>query len=247
MHFRDFLRHELVRRKGLNPQYSLRAFARQLKTDPSTFSQILSGKRKIGSASIRKLGERMKLDEREIAGWVSNHTQKVIETKERALQEDHYKLIADWYHYAIFELMMTRGFKSEPSWIAKKLKIKPSEARIALARLVRLGIAEEKDGNFSRTTHYLTTHHLPFSGSAFRSAQDQFLNMAKNSLIHTPYEKREQVSLTIAARPEDIELIRKKIRKFHKQLNDWIEARGEATEVYHLVTAYYPVSEEEKS
>jgi uncharacterized protein (TIGR02147 family) len=185
------------------------------------------------------------MEEREISGWIQASTPKVSESIDRELQEDHFKLIADWYHYALFELMITKSFQSDPTWIGKKLGIKPADARAALARLIRLGIVEEVEGNYRRTTNYLTTHHLPFSGSAFRSAQDQFLNMAKNSLVNTPYEKREQVSLSIAARTEDVELIRKKIRKFHKQLNDWVEARGEATEVYHLVTAYYPVSKEE--
>lgn len=37
------------------------------------------------------------------------------------LSMDQFAIIADWYHFAILNLINTPGFKSDISWIAKRL------------------------------------------------------------------------------------------------------------------------------
>ncbi len=247
MDFRFFLGQELQRRQSANVRYSLRAFAKHLKTDPSTLSQFLRGKRPFTPKAIGKIGTRLGLRANDLQSWIDLEKDPGANPRERELQEDEFRVIADWYHYAIFELFAVRGFKPEPKAISRCLGITAVEARAALDRLTRLGaLREERGRGLKRTTNYLTTHRTPHSNSALRMIQNQVLDLAKRALEDTPYGKREQVALTIAARESDLPKIREKIRKFHKQLNDWIERRGGADTVYHLATTYYPVSTSEK-
>ena len=61
MDLRDTLEAELRRRSARNPRYSLRAFARALRTHHSTLSQIMRSERRLTPRSIRRLGERLGL------------------------------------------------------------------------------------------------------------------------------------------------------------------------------------------
>lgn len=53
---------ELAARKSRNPRYSLRAFARDLRLNHATLSQMLSGQRRITSRTARLLGQRLRID-----------------------------------------------------------------------------------------------------------------------------------------------------------------------------------------
>jgi hypothetical protein len=54
------LRNEFMRRRSVNPRYSLRAFARSVNLEHSTLSQLLRGKRAMTWKSIRQIASRMR-------------------------------------------------------------------------------------------------------------------------------------------------------------------------------------------
>lgn len=53
---------ELAARKVRNPRYSLRAFARDLRLNHATLSQLMRGERRITQRSARLLAHRLRLD-----------------------------------------------------------------------------------------------------------------------------------------------------------------------------------------
>jgi transcriptional regulator with XRE-family HTH domain len=57
---RMVLESEFARRRRLNPRYSLRAFARSVRIEHSTLSQLLRGKRAITWKSIRGIAGNMR-------------------------------------------------------------------------------------------------------------------------------------------------------------------------------------------
>jgi transcriptional regulator with XRE-family HTH domain len=58
----EILRSELERRKKLNPRYSLRSFARNLRIDPSALSRVLHGKQPVSPVGAKKLLELLRLE-----------------------------------------------------------------------------------------------------------------------------------------------------------------------------------------
>lgn len=60
--FRTLLEEEFERRRTSNRRYSLRAFARALRIDHSTLSQILRGRRSLTPSSMRHLAARLRID-----------------------------------------------------------------------------------------------------------------------------------------------------------------------------------------
>jgi transcriptional regulator with XRE-family HTH domain len=57
--FRTWLRSEFDRRRKANPRYSVRAFAKALKIDHSTLSQLLRGKRTLTGKMMARLRARL--------------------------------------------------------------------------------------------------------------------------------------------------------------------------------------------
>jgi plasmid maintenance system antidote protein VapI len=62
MSFQETLRAEFEQRHRRNPRYSLRAFARDLRTDHSTLSQILRNRRNLSPRMVRRFGGCLRLD-----------------------------------------------------------------------------------------------------------------------------------------------------------------------------------------
>ena len=53
--FQDWLVSEFTSRCKRNPRYSMRAFAKQLDMDPSSVSQLLSGKRNASKKMVKRI------------------------------------------------------------------------------------------------------------------------------------------------------------------------------------------------
>jgi hypothetical protein len=70
VNLRALLTDEYAIRRGRNPRYSLRAFARSLRTHHTTLSQVLSGRRRLTARAIRRLGAALHLPEGLIDGGV---------------------------------------------------------------------------------------------------------------------------------------------------------------------------------
>jgi transcriptional regulator with XRE-family HTH domain len=60
LRLRDILGDEFSRRRRINPRYSLRAFARSVRIEHSTLSQLLRGKRPLTWKSIDRIATTMR-------------------------------------------------------------------------------------------------------------------------------------------------------------------------------------------
>jgi uncharacterized protein (TIGR02147 family) len=260
--YREYLKDELERRLQANPQYSLRAFARDIKISPQILSLVLKGKKGISSEAAIRLAERLDLSTEE-----SSYFYDLVELSQartesvrqivryrlgrysenqnyRTLQEDVFKIIADWHHYALLELTFSKGFKKDPVWIAKRLGITPLEARQAIDRLLRLELLEESDGTYKKTeVNLATTQDVP--SAALRKLTAQLLSKASEALQSQGVSERDFGTMTMAIDPAKLPEAKERIRKFRRELAEFLES-GERTEVYNFGTQLFRLSKEAK-
>ncbi|RYZ86408.1 MAG: TIGR02147 family protein, partial [Proteobacteria bacterium] len=141
--YRKYLKDQLGLKALANPQYSLRAFARDLEISPQVLSSVLSGKKNISSEVALELAQRLKLSDEErsyfydlveLSQAKTQNLREIIQYRlsryeenksYRTIQEDVFKIIADWHHAAILELTETDDFKNDPQWISTRLGITP--------------------------------------------------------------------------------------------------------------------------
>ncbi len=255
--FVAYLKNDFAFRCRKNPSYRLAAFARLIETDLSTLSKVFKGTRTLKSRAIRRIGIKLGLDPTRVDVFASQALRSNAKTQPRtdAIQSsgdyptisiDSFQMISDWYHYAILELIALPHFKSSVHWIARALRITPTEARLAVERLKTLGMIEEtKDGKIvDRSGGYTSTLANDFSAAAFRNLQKQILEKGVQALEEIPFEKRSQTSMTMAIDPAKIPIAKKMIQKFQEELNAFLGVTTKTTggEVYHLGVSLYPVS-----
>ena len=248
--FSDALKAELERRRGKNPRYSARAFAKFLNTDFSTFSKILHGKRAIGRRTIEKIGKQLNFADAEIKRFVADANQPSSSGSGYApLGNDAFNVIADWYHLAILELMVTPDFSPDPRWIAARLGVPLKTTKAAIQRLQRAGLLSiDTEG----TWHDLSggrSSILPSTDTtaALRRHQRQTLQRAREVVDKVPWEERDQTSMTMAIDKARLVEAKELITRFRRELAHFLCRSGAPrTDVYNLSISLYPLTARDK-
>jgi hypothetical protein len=116
-----------------NPQYSLRAFARDLGSDHATLSQILRNRRSLSPAMVRRIGSRLRLDPSLIADASAQQNAEVL-----------------------LRLAQSPGFRAECRWIAVRTGLSIDTVNVAIHRLLRTGDLIMESSTCWKTTrpHY---------------------------------------------------------------------------------------------
>lgn len=160
------------------------------------------------------------------------------------LSEDKFKVIADWYNFAIVELCKMKKPISDENQVTRRLGVSVVEAKNALNRLKRLGLIEEKHGVLRATTVSLsTTRDIP--SSAIRRYHRQNLALADKSIEIDPVDLREFSSITIPADLGRLKEAKDLIMEFKRKIGRFLETSN-TSEVYTLAIQLFPVSRSEK-
>jgi len=240
------LRYEELRIR--NPLFSRRAFSKKLGLSAGAMSELFNGKRQVSLALAEKISDKLDLDPQERAELFSLFQKKrsvvrtdAIDPNYLQLSADQFRVIGDWYHFAILTLMRTKVFKSDASWIAERLGLSISVVTGALDRLKRLSvIAEDKDGRLRRSkTRYRTSDDV--ANISVRKAHSQYIEKAREALENLPVEKRDFTSLMLTLSPEQLPCAKEKIRKFQDDLSAELEKQPQS-EVYQLCIHLFPLT-----
>ncbi len=235
---RESLQSDFVKRNSQNAQYSLRAFAQYLGIDQSYLIKMMQGKRKISGKMREKLAEKITIPQN-----VS------INPKFNPITDVQFKMVAEWYCFAILELIKTKDFKADLQTVSERLGIHKEVARIAIDRLLTVGLISKKgrSGKFISTSN--TWSQFNFTSLERQRLQIQFLEKAQRAVETVPIERRDNGSLTIAVRSKDLPEIKKQLTKirqdFHAYLKDL--SSTELDEVYQLSVAFFPLTTRNKN
>lgn len=247
--FKIFLEQEFARRAEKNPKYSLRAFARHLGVDSAFLSKILRGKRQITYSTITRFSQKLHLSHEETQSFLESPVHKSSRASNVwkknnfvGVDPDKFKVISDWYHYAILELLNVDNFVPDTQWIATNLGITFAEAHAAIERLKRLELILVLPTGEWRCGSSLTTTNTEFSMEAFRKMQKQILTQALGALDSVPFSEREQSSMTLATDVSHIEEAKERIKKFRRELTYFLESSPKKTAVYQVSLSLFPVS-----
>ncbi len=248
------LRERWSERRLKNPAFSLRAFAKLLKVQPSALSEVLNGRRQITPRMATLVADRLCLDPQEHTQFVelarSQKTRAVKPATPRqslksrmSLDVDEYRLVSDWHHFAILSLAETEGFDSSIDAIAQRLGLTKREVEAALGRLERLEmISLAKDGRWMLTGRSFSSPD-EVRESALRGAHAQNLELAKSSLEQHDIHERDFGAMTMAIDPEMLPEAKRRIRAFRRELCELLES-GRKKRVYKLCTQLFPLSQD---
>jgi uncharacterized protein (TIGR02147 family) len=244
--YQQFLLQELAERKTRNPVYSIRAFARDLDVSSTALCDVLAGKRDLSRKNAEKVASILCLS----PGRTQSLMREILKSDYaegqvdfQTLEEDTFRLLSDWYHFALLNLAKIKTNRASPPWIAKRLGISVLESRHALSLLRRLGFLAIERGRLVRTGRplFFKPTSMP---RALKKFQNQILVKAQESIERDRVEDRYVTSFVMPVDIRKLSAAKEMILNFQKRLMQLLEA-GELTEVYVLSVQLFPLTRKE--
>ena len=256
----NILKTYLVEKQKANPKFSLRAFAKRVKVSPGQLSQILSNKKIIASEKALEVADLLHFseDEKELFHQLSileatkdENARYYIQERVQArypqnpfelLNYDTFKVVSEWYHFAIIEMLELKDFKPDISWIANKLKLEPLQVELALDRLERLKFIKRTKKKWKKLkTHYLAETKVPTS--AHTQYHRQTLNHALNHLEQQDASARYFSSVVFPMDKSKISKAKEKIDAFRLEMEKLLSKGTSKTHIYQLALQLFNITE----
>lgn len=260
MQFKDYheiLTIEFERRKFANSSYSLRAYARDLGLSAPRLSQVMAKKSGLSAESARDIAEKLKLNP-DMTNWFcdsagaafarnakekAEFTKRVAQYKREAkkfgeIHLEYFKVIADWFHFAILELTYLKDFENSTAWMANKLGITKAEVITAVERMKKLGLLTEKNGSLVDTFKFLATpSDVP--SVALRKFNAQLMKKAIEALNEQDVLQREISSNIFSVDKAKLPEFKDRIREFRRDMERFASEATEKNSVYCLGMQFY--------
>lgn len=263
--YREYLHDYYLFHKRKNSAYSYRLFARKAKLgSPNYLKLVVDGKRRITDRTLYQFARGLGLsrDEekyfRELVMYqeVSDpdskemHLRSLLKYQEKQrtptpLKSDKIKILLDWHHSVVRELVACKDFKEDPAWIARRLgnKITETQAKESIELLIRLQIIQRSENGRLEQREPLLTSTDEIPSHVIRSLHRTYLRKAMSSIFATPMEKRELSGLVVAIPNHRLKEVKEEIKEFRKKLNRKYGLDKEADEVYFVGLYLFPVTQ----
>lgn len=259
MSYRTIIKEELDFRIRTNPNYSLRAFARDIQINPSQLSDLIRGKIGISSKKALIVAERLGLNQKEALLFKSlvevehgrtpaiiENAKKYIQTNSfgenfKALSLDGFKVISEWHYFAILSTMELDDFDGTADYIAKKLNLPLKEVEGSIIRLVKMDIIDFKDGKFVLTGVMLTTTH-DIQSSALKKFHKGHIAKSVAALDEVAVDLRDITSMTMAIDLGKMKEAKEMIKTFRREFCRVMES-GKKNQVYNLNIQFIPLTD----
>lgn len=258
--YQDFLLDEFRARRSRNPDYSLRAFARDLGMPASKLSQNLRGLCGISVAKAETIADKLQMrdDDRRLflalvesqharsrvaRQQAANSLERIRRDKMEELTVEQFAVMRDWYHLAILEMTEMEGFKGDLNWMASRLDLPVDIVREAVARLEELGLLDTKIEPWRQTKKEL---ELPsgLPSRAVREHHRQILTKAIVALDESGVEEREYSTQTFAIPQSALPELKSLIREFQRKVGR-LSYGSKPNDVYALAIQLFPLLEKE--
>lgn len=235
--FSSFLRNRFVSLKQRNPTFSLRAYARYLAVDQSYLSKVLKGDRQFSSGERLRISERLQASPAESAKLLD--VQPIFD-----LTEDQFRLISDWIHFAILELIKTKNFVPTIESMAKRLGVHSEEIKSALERLQFLGFVSVQKNKIALLRPANTWFNSSKTNEARRLLQRKYLEMSLNALDMVDFSERDHSSLCLAIDKAKIPLLKEYLNEVRAQIATKFQDENPESldEVYQVTMSFFPLT-----
>lgn len=257
--YREVLLSEFEHRKERNPSYSLRSYARDLSLSPSRLSEILRGKGDLSASSLMEVGGRIGIPTEEILALQASLSLKnspseevkraaekylhnyAYQTRFSQLTTDTFKILADWYHFALLSAMELRFYDGSTKFLARVLRLEEKTVIDALERMLAQNMVRFQEGRYFPTGEIFSTSN-DLASDALRESHKQNLDLAKASLDEVDVSLRDITSATLCIDVARLPEAKKLIKDFRRSLSRFLEA-GNKDAVYNLNIQLHPLSE----
>jgi len=264
--YRTFLGLYAEEKRKTSPQWSYGLWAKKLQlSGTSALTMVLNGQRNAGDEMCEKFATYFKFNEQEknyffdlvrLEKVKDDPRLKALLMEKMAkshpsgtfkiLDEKSFRLIANWYYYAILEMTDLSSFQNDPDWIVGKLnfKITATEAKNAIRDLIKLDLLKiDSEGKLKKSSGHVDTSN-DIASEAIKRFHEQMIGHAKEGLRTIPVEKRDFSGITLALGEKDLPRAKELIRKFQDDFYALLANKNEEKKetVYQFNIQLFPLT-----
>lgn len=245
------IREDLCARQRANPQYSLRAYARDLGMHSSTLGQVLKGKRALPIKDFQRVASKLELGPKERTLFLES----LYKTKTNIddiqikplddrfmLDESYYQIIAEWEHYVVLDLFEVKDFEATVEQVCARLGVSELRAQQVLENLLISGLLAKDAQGQLRKVHADIRTTEDITNQALKVSHRETLQMGLQKLEEIEVELRDFSSTTVAIDLEKLPEAKTIIREFRQKMAALLRD-GHKTDVYQLAIQFYPVTQ----
>lgn len=267
LNYREFLSDFFEYKKNLNKNYSYRSFTMKAGlSSPSHLKMVIDGKRNLSDKSLSKivkgfsfnsktaefLEAMVKFNQADDNQNRSNYFSRLIELRSKSsslhkLENNSFKFLSNWYTVAIYVLVGTPDFVNDADWIQYKLNNKVSLSNInkSLEIMLDLSLIKFMGDKLVQSNGALSAGD-DTKDIAVYDYHKQMLNLATEALDNVDNELKEFNGATVSISKDEIPLLKEKIRKFRKEINEITSNNNDGNDVYQVNVQLFPISRIEK-
>jgi len=245
----EMLKLDYKLKQSKNSKFSQRSFAKMLGISSGRLTEIFNGKAPITEKSARTIATKLKFsaeDKLLFLTLVENEAlarlkRPVNPKKSRKLSHDEFTLISDWEYFALMSLIETSTFKSDKTWIAKKLEISPERLEVVLQTLQAENLIKINDNKQIINTYRSMSTLTDVPSDVLKKSNKECILQGIEKMYAIGPELRDVTSLTF---PVDITKLPKAkalIRKFKMKMTELMPVKT-TSEIYNLNIQLVPIS-----
>ena len=251
----------LSERKASNPSYSLRAFARDLGVSAPQLSNVMNGHRGLSPEVAKAISDMLSLDPRQKEIFTSSLKAKfspskaervVAKTKledlttdveTKYLDLDLFKVISNWYHFALIELIKISKKKTNPeSWFAEKLGIPEIEVSLSLGRLERLELIQKISKGY-QVNQDTVFAEKGAPTEAVKHFHRQLLEKSIQAMAFQGPQERYGYSAAMPIKVKSVDRAKNMIQKFRSDFAKEISDHEGGEEIYGLCLQFFRLTQ----
>lgn len=257
----SFLTRYFYFRKQRNPQFSYQVWAKRLQINaPSILCMVVKGNRVPSLLLAEKIKNEMGLNEREFRYFnllidIKKNGHDVIRSLElmkelenahpnkgfRLIEQDQFRAISNWYHYAILEMVESKLFTENYNQLSQlfEFSVAETELREAVQTLLRLGLLQRnKRGQLLRVPGPITTKSDQ-QDEGLKIYHEQILKNASSSIRTQKSAEREILGLTLCIKSTRLPEAKKRLRTFVEDFCREFDGGLNSDQVYQLESCFF--------
>lgn len=258
--YRDILSDSFQAKRGNNPNYSLRAFARDLSISPSRLSEIMSGKGNLSRKKADTIAKKLKFtpakrqyffdlidsvaaDSLDVRTKALERVQFVAEEKLACyFSNPTFEPIATWQHIAVWSFLFLPVFDGDCLTIARSLKIDIFDVYNILQRLQTAGLISHQEGRWKPIVdEFSSGDDVP--SATIRKYHDTVSALGRKSIEQQTVNERHLESLILPFKSSRIAEIGGRIGNFVQSLAKEFGEDAEGDSVYAMSLQFFRLSE----
>jgi uncharacterized protein (TIGR02147 family) len=245
------LKETLSWRQRENPQYSLRAFSRDIGVHPGTLVKVIKGERPLPVKVSKQVLDKLRLGPTERTLFMESLLRKKtnidniqinpLDTR-FIVDESNYKVISEWEHFAVTDLFEIPEFKATTEDIADRFGIPLNRAEVVVQNLLTSGLLKMgTDGKLIRVhADVKTTEDV--KSQALKESHIETMKMGVSKIEEIEVELRDFSSMAAAIDLEQLPEAKTIIREFRQKMTALFNKGSNKTEIYQLAIQLYPLT-----